>query len=389
MKKNANIILGSYINGYSIVQELYENGVKDDIIVIDIVKDVSAYSKKVKRFIKIYNNIDSLHSALKNLSNSYKLLILYPNQDIYIEYLTKLYIKVKNYCFIPFYQPSLIEKQNKMVQYDYCKKYEIPFPTSVYIEYLEDINKIYDLDFPILIKPTQRDNSSTSVFRNLFLKNKKGLNLSSKLSRHINNGVSFVASEVIPGDGSNIYSYMSYRSKEGEILGEWTGKKLSQFPNDFGVFSSASNNCPEIVAKQGRKILEVMNLFGINQPEFKYDFRDKKYKLTEINLRPMMWHRLGAITGVPLSFIQYLSATNKNIPDFIQNKNDKINYIYINHELINLIYRSNYFMRFKSIIFSKNKNYFALWDFNDPGPFFYSFISIINKYFRYKKRTNI
>ena len=67
---------------------------------------------------------------------------------------------------------------------------------------------------------------------------------------------------------------MSYRSKEGKILGEWTGKKLSQFPDDFGVFSSASNNCPEIVAKQGRKILEVMNLFGINQPDLN-DFRDK------------------------------------------------------------------------------------------------------------------
>ena len=70
MKKNANIILGSYINGYSIIQELFENGVKDDIIVIDVIKDVSAYSNKVKRFIKIYNNIDSLYSALKNLSTS-------------------------------------------------------------------------------------------------------------------------------------------------------------------------------------------------------------------------------------------------------------------------------------------------------------------------------
>ena len=60
------------------------------------------------------------------------------------------------------------------------------------------------------------------------------------LKKHINQGISFSISEFIPGNDSNIYAYVGYRSKSGKILNEWIGKKLSQYPNKVGVFSSAS-----------------------------------------------------------------------------------------------------------------------------------------------------
>ena len=109
----------------------------------------------------------------------------------------------------------------------------------------------------------------------------------------------------------------------------------------------------------------------------------------EINLRPMMWHRLGALSGVPLNYIQYLCATNKNIPKYVQNKNEKIHYIYLNHEIINLLYRPNYYSKFKNNIFGADRRSIALWDIKDHIPFFYSFISIIKKYFLYKKNSII
>ena len=64
-----------------------------------------------------------------------------------------------------------------------------------------------------------------------------------------------MASEIIPGDGSNIYAYVGYRSKSGKIINEWTGRKLSQYPDDFGVFSSASNEAPDDVLIQGEYYL--------------------------------------------------------------------------------------------------------------------------------------
>ena len=70
---------------------------------------------------------------------------------------------------------------------------------------------------------------------------------------------------------------MAYRTKKGEIVNEWIGKKETQYPNDFGIFSSATISSEPEVLKQGRKLLNGLNLFGINQPEFKYDYRDGKF----------------------------------------------------------------------------------------------------------------
>lgn len=385
-KKITNVVLGSYINGYSIVQELSENGV-NDIIVVDVDKDISAYSNKITKFIKIENSVNSVFSVLNSIYKTCDSLILYPNQDIYVDYLCQLNSAIKNFCFLAFNPNNAIEFQDKMKQYEYCRKLAIPCPEVILVDKFQDLNRLYLLNLPILIKPTKRDNLCTNVFRTLLLRNEKDVeNNISTLLKYIEDGIKFIASEVIPGDGSNIYAYTGYRSKDGKILGEWIGKKLSQFPNNFGVFSSASNQAPNTVLEQGRKLLHGMDLWGINEPEFKYDHRDGKFKLMEINLRPMMWHRVGALSGVPLNYIQYLDATNQNIPKYIQSQRYDIHYIYLNHELINILRRRGYFKVFKNNLFGGDQRVLALWDYRDPFPFFMSFISILKKYIRFVKR---
>lgn len=49
---------------------------------------------------------------------------------------------------------------------------------------------------------------------------------------------------------------------------EWDRKKLSQYPDDFGVFSSSSKEASEEVLIQGRTLPNGMNVIGIAQPEF-------------------------------------------------------------------------------------------------------------------------
>jgi len=191
-----------------------------------------------------------------------------------------------------------------------------------------------------------------------------------------NKNTTFLASEFIPGDDTNIYAYVGYRSQDGEILNEWVGKKLTQYPDIFGVFSSGSNEAPKIVKEQGRKLLEVMDLKGINEPEFKYDSRDGKYKLMEINLRSMMWHRVGNLSGVNIQYSQYLDAIGKNIEVQHQNQEDIIHFIYMKHEILNLFTRKSYWKHFKRNVFHKNRE-FAVYDKNDLKPFFYDLIGTI------------
>ena len=385
--ETGNVVLGAYVNGYSIVQELWENGVRD-IIVMDVMQDVAALSNKISRFIRIRNSAASVLDALNELSKSYERLILYPNKDAYVEYLSELHREISDFCFLPFNPETTSEYQDKMVQYRFCEELGVPYPNVVMVDRKEDLDRLHSIEFPILIKPTYRDNLSTEVFRTLHLRDEAEIEkYRPKLAKLLGAGVKFVVSEIIPGAGSDVHSYTGYRSRDGEILGEWIGKKLAQFPHNFGVFASASNRSTKVVREQGRKLLHGMDLWGVNQPEFKYDHRDGKYKLTEINLRPMMWHRLGALVGVPLNYIQYLDAIGQKTPEFEQKDDLDIHYVYLNYEIINLFYRKNYFKTFRNNLFGGDKRILALWDRHDPIPFFASIPSIFRRYLRYRKTT--
>lgn len=367
-KDHCVLVLGGRVNGYSIIQELHEKGV-EEIILFDVTKRVAAFSNKIKKYKTTNKTVDNLYSELKALHKEYDKIIIFPSDDLYLENLYKIYDKIQTFCFVPINNNSFMKCSNKYAQYEYCEKLGVPYPKTKLIASKEDLKSI-NIQYPILIKPNRREDLKVKVFRNLTIENETYLQQKvDELEKHIDAGISFLASEIIPGDGSCIYAYVGYRNKRGEILNEWTGKKLSQFPNDFGVFSSASNEAPDIIRVQGRTLLEGMDIYGIAEPEFKYDYRDGKYKLTEINLRSMMWHRVGNLSGVNIQYSQYLDALGKTVPHQDQLKNKNIHFVYLRHEIINLISRSGYSKIFYHNIFSSDETHFATFDKKDLKPF--------------------
>jgi D-aspartate ligase len=362
------LVLGGRVNGYSIIQELNEKGVKE-IFLFDVEKRVAAFSNKIKKYKAINNTADNLHSELNDLHKEYEKIIIFPSDDLYLENLHKIYDKIQDFCFVPINNNNFMECSNKYVQYEYCEKLGVPYPKTKQIVNKDDLRSI-DIHYPILIKPNKREDLKVNVFRNVTFESEKDLHQNiGELEKHIDSGISFLASEIIPGDGSCIYAYVGYRNKNGEILNEWTGKKLSQFPDDFGVFSSASNEASDTVRIQGRTLLEGMNIYGIAEPEFKYDHRDGKYKLTEINLRSMMWHRVGNLSGVNIQYSQYLDALGKSVSHQDQIKNRNIHFVYLKHEIINLISRPGYSKIFYHNIFTSDETHFATFDKKDLKPF--------------------
>ena len=197
------------------------------------------------------------------------------------------------------------------------------------------------------------------------------------LAEYINEGIEFILSEYIPGEDNNIYAYTCFRSQKGEILNEWVGKKLTQYPDNFGNFSSSSNISNKNVYKDGRLLVEALNAFGIIQPEFKYDYRDQSFKLMEVNLRSMMWHRTGSISNVKLHETQYNYAINKRINKYEQNFNTKYHFILMSHEISNLIFRKGYWKDFKYNIWGGDKRAWGIFEWKDMRPFFYSLLLLI------------
>jgi len=372
------LVLGGYVNGYSVISELYDNNVRE-IVLCSFSNCLAAYSNKIIEYKIVKKNPDSLYEFICNLHTKYQRIIIFPTSDLQLEYLYKIYDRICSYCFIPFKKDMLMENLDKYNQYMQCKRLGIPFPNTVNIVKQEDIEKIPEVGFPVIIKPRTRKDQSTNVFRNAVLNDLNDFNnLTNTLNDFVSKGITFLASEVIPGDSSRLFTYVSFLDNNSNILIEWAGHKLSSFPNDFGVFASSTNYAPEQVMQNARKLLTGMGLFGVCCPEFKFDERDKKYKLMEINLRYMMWNRMGHLLGRDVAYTQYLYATGEKIEknnSVFQESNQRVNYIYLKYELINLIRRKKYFKTFFCNIFSSNKNHYAVIDIKDLKPFIFDTIS--------------
>jgi predicted ATP-grasp superfamily ATP-dependent carboligase len=390
MRSHCALVLGGYINGYSIIKELNEKKVKNVVLFDYYRNSLGSKSNRISSYKKIDKTIAALKTALFELKEKFHYIIIFPTDDLQLENLHAIYNEINTFCFLPFNYNSLLDSLKKAVQCRYCELNNIPYPKTRSIETISDIRKIKEIPYPIIIKPNKRDDIRTDVFRSLLLNSDKDFDQNAtRLTKHIQNGLSFLASEVIPGDDTNIYAYVGYRSHKGKILNEWSGRKLTQFPDNYGVFSSASNEAPEVINEQGRKLLEAMDLMGICEPEFKFDFRDNKYKLMEINLRSMMWHRVGNLSGVNIQYTQYLDAIGYEVPKQIQDKQNITHFVYMTHEIINLFSRRGYWKHFKHNVFGAPKREFAVFDKNDIKPFLFnvfpSFRGLVGRWLRILK----
>ncbi|MDY9926399.1 hypothetical protein [Methanosarcina sp.] len=368
-KNDCALVLGGYVNGYSIIQELHEKKI-EEIILFGYSRELASYSNKIRKFVLIDKTPDSLQREIKELHKEYTKIIIFPTDDLQLENLHNIYPEIHSFCFLPFNPENLLTCLDKYIQYSYCEKLGVPYPKTILLQKKEDLENIKTIPFPILLKPNKREDLRRKIFRNLKIDDSEDLEKAKKnIEGHLESGIKFLASEIIPGDGSCIYAYVGYRNRKGRILNEWTGKKLSQYPDNFGVFSAASNEAPEEVLVQGRTLLNSMDIKGIAQPEFKYDFRDKKYKLMEINLRSMMWHRMGRLSGVDLHYSQYLDALGKKVSPQVQVKNKNIHFLYLKHEIRNLIRQRKYLRTFLKNIIESDETHFAVYDRKDIKPF--------------------
>lgn len=366
------LILGGHVNGYSIIKELYEQGVKN-LAIFDSGASLARYSNKVKYRTKIDTSPTTLLQELKELNKHYAYIVIFPTDDLQLENLHSIYDKVSEFCYLPFNRKSLIATSDKSFQYHTCEVIGVPYPRTVSAKTENDLVAIDELNFPLLIKPSTRKDLTINVFRTLYVETLGEYNNEKiKLADFIRRGVEFVISEFIPGDDTNIYAYTCFRSQQGEILNEWSGKKLTQYPDNYGVFSSASNEAPSVVTEQGRALVNALDAFGIVEPEFKFDVRDGKYKLMETNLRSMMWHRTGSVSGVKLHETQFNYATHQAIRKYNQDKSESIHFVLMLHEIPNLIARKGYWKHFKHNVLGGDKRVWAIFEWGDIKPFLYS-----------------
>jgi D-aspartate ligase len=123
-----------------------------------------------------------------------------------------------------------------------------------------------------------------------------------------------VVQEFIPGGGEAQFSYAGVWDR-GKPVASLVARRRRQYPVDFGFTSTFVETIehPEVEA-QAFRILADLRFSGLVEVEFKFDARDGRMKLLDVNPRAWTWIGLGAAAGVDFPAIAYALATGESVP---------------------------------------------------------------------------
>lgn len=361
------VVMGGHVNGYSIIQELYGCGVRD-IVLLAYKGQIGNYSRYPRKIVTIAKNDESIKNALVELHKEYDYLVLFPSNDWEVEGMCRFKDEIKDFCFLPFNSETLSRYSDKLEQYAAADACGVPRPKTLPLKTLNDVSRIRELRFPIIIKPTTRRDVLEKIFlfRNRIIETEDDFKAYLPLFRYqISKGIELLVSEVIPGPSSGrIFAYTAY-CKDGRVISGWGGSKLSQSPDDYGVFSTGCNVCESKVEEYAKRLLDFTKACGLVQAEFKFDERNGEFYLMEINFRSDMWNRVGTLSGVYNAYAMWCDAIGINVPSNIQEVGRKIVFCNLLSELANLKHRKGYWPTFRKCVFSPAKRSIAVLDVRD------------------------
>jgi predicted ATP-grasp superfamily ATP-dependent carboligase len=197
---------------------------------------------------------------------------------------------------------------DKRLTYEHAQAIGLDTPWSRYPNSRDEVAAL-DCRFPLILKPR------VHAGRNAFTDAKAWRvdDRAALLARYVEAAAlvgpdAIAIQELIPGDGKSQFSYAGVWS-DGRAVASLVGRRTRQYPIDFGASSTFVETIEhdEIEAAASR-FLASLHFSGLVEVEFKYDSRDRRYKLLDVNPRPWTWIALGSAAGIDLPWLQWRLA---------------------------------------------------------------------------------
>lgn len=305
MKDFRILIIGTDINAYYLARCYHEYTGKK--------ADMYGYIKEGEKPLAFtrYSNILNMQyrsdlwdeaSFLKALNEYYQnhkdeKILLVSSNETYAEYISKNKSKLKNKFY--FNYPSLKLQKTLIMKDLFYKTYQnsvLDLPETRYYDCSKDDKFIFDLMFPVILKP-----ANVIKFKHMSFKGKKKiyyLNNEEEVKDVIkcfkDGGYDdlLIIQEYIPGDDSNLFDSVVYVDHNHQVkLISFAQIGLQEHaPSMIGNATVLINGYSQVngVNKQITKIKKFMSSIkyqGFAEIDMKYDKRDKKFKVLEINAR--------------------------------------------------------------------------------------------------------
>ena len=314
------VVIGGHVQGLGIVRMLGYK--KIPVVLMDTTGyNIARFSRYCSNFIKIpgdnFESEQKFCDYLMEKCQQYNLQdwLLFPTDDQTVAYLSRLKKKLSDYYRIWTPAWDVIKQcYNKKLTYSLAEKIGISIPKSCFPEDLSDIREIADqIRYPVIIKPAVMHTFYTQTgCKVVLIHTREELLEQYQRVKKIIPSSEIVIQEVIPGSPNNLYSCGSF-FKDGNIVASVTGQRSRQIPMDFGK-ASTFVKLVEVaeVRSLSLKLLNALKYYGLSEVEFKYDARDRTFKLLEINPRTWKWHSIALLSELNLPYLLYCDMNGKN-----------------------------------------------------------------------------
>lgn len=295
------LILGSDVNAYYMARCTHEAFNKKAYLLANRKMAFTAYSTILNI---IYNSKiweeEYFLKALDEFANNHKdkKILLISSNETYAEFIVKNKDKlskqyVYNYPSLNIIK-SLIDKEQFYKTY---KDSNLIFPKTLYYDVVSDKKINIEFEFPVILKPADVVSYGHIDFegKNKIYKIETEVELHDIVNKIKQSGYqgTLIIQEYIPGDDSYLFDSVVYADKKGKVklisfaqigLQEHTKHMVGNAAVLINGYNAYDGNVTEMV-EDIKKFMEKIKYQGFAEFDLKYDARDKKFKVLEINAR--------------------------------------------------------------------------------------------------------
>lgn len=209
--------------------------------------------------------------------------------------------------------------------YNMCEEVGVDYPNTFVHKKELGYDFVLPFEAPFIVKPS----NGIEYWRHPFATQKKVYKADSReeLDSILNDiyeagyGDSIIIQDFIPGDDTYMRVLTNYSDKNGKVKMMCLGHVLLEehTPHGIGNHAVIITEHNETVESQFKQLLESMNYIGFSNFDIKYDIRDGKYKVFEINTRQGRSNYY--VTGAGANVAKYL------VEDYIEDKPLKENFV--------------------------------------------------------------
>lgn len=209
----------------------------------------------------------------------------------------------------------LARAYDKRLTYELAVNIGLDIPRTFYARSLEELTGL-PCGFPVVLKPAFKRDLNRFTHDKAWRADDRETLLARYGEACALVGADVVMiQELVPGGGDTQFSHGAL-CVDGRTLASVTARRTRQYPVEFGHSSSFVETVSNpAVEEAATRLLRGMRYTGLAEVEFKYDRRDGRYKLLDVNPRVWTWHALCGAAGVDFPYLLWRSIHGEPVTE--------------------------------------------------------------------------